>query len=158
MAPSLLEMARFIDGTRKRTFAQWIGVLNEDALRMNCGYFPTRSKSLAHDRPLHTIFLFHLPVIRLYHRLRVMGSVGSTMAPASRASPRNDAFFPRHRMSIRPYITDSITEDSRGTISAHPLSCLSFLDNHGPTTAGARYRPNNRSQERIGRAICSGHS
>lgn len=149
MATSLLEMARFIDETRKRTFAQWIGVLNEDALRMNCGYFPTRSKSLAHNRPLHTSFLYRLLVITLYHRLRIMGFVASKMATASRASPRNDEIVARHRMSILPYIADSTTEGSRGTISAHPLSCLPCLDNHGPTTAGARYRSNSKLPEEI---------
>jgi hypothetical protein len=157
MATSLLEMARFIDGTRKRTFAQWIGVLNEDALRMNCGYFPTRSKSLAHDRPLHTSFLYRL-LVTLYHRLRIMGFVASKMATASRASPRNDASFPRHGMSILPYIADSTTEGSRDTISVHPLSYLPCLDSHGPTTAGARYRSNSKSPEEIECASRSQHA
>lgn len=159
LVTSPLEMSCPIEGTRDRPFARLISGLNKDALRVNCGYFPTRSRSLARDRPLHTSLLYRLPVITLYYyRLRTMGYVSSKIATASRASPRNDAIVARHRMSILPYIADSTTEGSRGTISAHPLSCLPCLDNHSPTTAGARYRSNRKSPEEIECASRSQHA
>lgn len=158
MAPLLLQMASFIYWAKNPALARLNRGLIEDGLMVNCGHFPTRSDSLVGDRPLPTSFLFRLPVITLYHRLRIMGYVGSTMATASRASPRNDAIVARHRMSILPYIADSTTEGSRGTISAHPLSCLPCLDNHGPTTAGARYRSNSKLPEEIECASRSQHA